>query len=108
MPPRQGILARLRAKVADGQPIIGGRAGHRAQRDIWLPRPSCFRYDGQPFDDSEARAALLEALRHNRASVRLVELDCHINDPEFADAAAHELLEHLRQASTPSSLHAST
>ncbi len=27
MPPRQGILARLRAKVAAGQPIIGGGAG---------------------------------------------------------------------------------
>jgi uncharacterized protein (UPF0261 family) len=64
--------------------------------------------EGQPFDDSEARAALLEALRRNRAGVPLVELDYHINDPEFADAAAHRLLELLRQASTPSSLHAST
>ena len=40
--------------------------------------------------------------------VPLVELDYHINDPEFADAAAHRLLELLRQASTPSSLQAST
>gem|GEM_PF-3806745 len=64
--------------------------------------------EGQPFDDSVARMALLDALRSNRAGVPLVELDYHINDPEFADAAAHRLLELLRQASTPSSLQAST
>jgi uncharacterized protein (UPF0261 family) len=64
--------------------------------------------EGQPFDDPTARAALLEALRRNRAGVPLVELDHHINEPAFAEAAAHRLLELLRQASTPSSLHAST
>jgi uncharacterized protein (UPF0261 family) len=64
--------------------------------------------EDQPFGDPEARAALLEALRRNQPGVPLIALDYHINDCEFAEAAAHMLLELLRQASTPSSLQAST
>jgi uncharacterized protein (UPF0261 family) len=63
---------------------------------------------GQPFDDTAAREALLDALRRNHGTVELIELDRHINDPEFAEAAAAKLIKLLRQASTPSSLHAST
>jgi uncharacterized protein (UPF0261 family) len=66
--------------------------------------------EGQPFDDRPAREALLDALRRNHASVELIELDQHINDPEFAEAAARKLIDLLdkrRQASTPRSLHAS-
>ena len=49
--------------------------------------------EGQPFHDPAADAALFEALRANvRPPVELVELDLHINDPEFADAVADALL----------------
>ncbi|MCC5908284.1 MAG: Tm-1-like ATP-binding domain-containing protein [Balneolaceae bacterium] len=49
--------------------------------------------DGQPFYDPEADQALFETLRGSiAANVRLIELDLNINDPEFAKAAADELL----------------
>jgi uncharacterized protein (UPF0261 family) len=49
--------------------------------------------DGGPFDDPSAREALFAALREYHDGVELIELDCHINDPEFADAAAAKLIE---------------
>jgi uncharacterized protein (UPF0261 family) len=52
---------------------------------------------GQPFYFPEANEALFEALRQNiRPPVELVELDLHINDPEFALAMADHLLEMLK------------
>lgn len=47
---------------------------------------------GQPFDDPAARAALLAGLRATLEGVELVELDCHINDPQFAAEAVSRLL----------------
>jgi uncharacterized protein (UPF0261 family) len=47
--------------------------------------------EGQPFDDSMARKALFSAIRASLRGKKLVELDLHINDPAFADAAAREL-----------------
>lgn len=56
---------------------------------------------GQPFDDPAARRALFSALRRSAPQLEIQELDCHINDPQFAVAAAGRLLELLgsRQAS---------
>lgn len=51
---------------------------------------------GQSFDDPQARQALYDAIRQNHGAVELIEMDCHINDREFAAAAAHKLLEFLR------------
>jgi uncharacterized protein (UPF0261 family) len=51
---------------------------------------------GQPFDDPEARAALFAAIRANLRTGKLVELDLHINDAAFADAAARELTALMR------------
>ena len=49
--------------------------------------------EGQPFHDPAADAALFTALkRHAAANVAVRELDLHINDPDFADAIAAELL----------------
>ena len=56
--------------------------------------------EGQPFDDPTAREALFDAIRNNRGDVELNELPCHINDPEFADAAAGRLIE-LMGVKTP-------
>jgi uncharacterized protein (UPF0261 family) len=50
---------------------------------------------GQPFDDPAAREALFAGLRgelKTSANVELVELDMHINDSAFAEAAANKLL----------------
>lgn len=53
---------------------------------------------GQPFHDPEADAALFGAIRENLGEgVRLVEMDCEINDPAFAVACAEALLELLER-----------
>ena len=49
--------------------------------------------EGQPFDDPAARRALHEAIRAGLGGANVVELDLHINDAEFADAAAEKLIE---------------
>ncbi len=52
---------------------------------------------GQPFDDPAARAALFDAIRTAAGTVEITELDRHINDPDFAEAAARRLLELMEQ-----------
>jgi uncharacterized protein (UPF0261 family) len=48
---------------------------------------------GQPFFDPVADGSLFDALRaHIGPNVKLLELDRHINDPEFAAAIADEFL----------------
>jgi uncharacterized protein (UPF0261 family) len=52
---------------------------------------------GGPFHWPEADRALYESVRkHLRKDIRVVEVDCVINDPLFADACASELLALLR------------
>ncbi len=52
--------------------------------------------EGQPFHDPEADAALFDALREGLdGSVELVEMDCNVNDPEFAAAMAAKLDEYM-------------
>jgi uncharacterized protein (UPF0261 family) len=48
---------------------------------------------GGPFHDAEADRALFESLReHLRKDIPVIELDCAINDPPFAEACVRELL----------------
>ncbi|MBX7072346.1 MAG: Tm-1-like ATP-binding domain-containing protein [Pirellulales bacterium] len=67
---------------------------------IYFPRRGVSAIDraGAAFDDPEARGALLSGLRETAAGVEIVELDQHINDPEFAGVAARRLIE-LMQSS---------
>jgi uncharacterized protein (UPF0261 family) len=51
---------------------------------------------GQPFDDPEARRALHDAIKSGLPDDRVVELDAHINDPAFAEAAVATLVEMIR------------
>ncbi len=52
--------------------------------------------EGQPFHDPSADEALFNAIRENlRKDIPLVELDCVINSPAFAEACAKALLENL-------------
>lgn len=58
---------------------------------------------GQPFADPAADAALFESLRAGCAhaeNLELIELDLHINDPAFAEAAARKLLGFLETEPT--------
>ena len=57
--------------------------------------------EGQPFDDPAARKALHDAIRFGVHGISVTELDLHINDPEFADAAANKLLELMRMNEQP-------
>ena len=65
---------------------------------VLLPQRGVSAIDrtGQPFDDPVARKALHDAIREGLKGAMVAELDLHINDPEFADAAAQKLLELMR------------
>ncbi len=57
---------------------------------------------GQPFHDPAADQALFTALKDNlRHDIPVRELDCLINDPEFADACVRELQHLLARAPLP-------
>ena len=59
---------------------------------------------GQPFDNPLARKSLFDALRgafEDTATHKLIEIDCHINDPAFAEAALgafHDIAGHSQGA----------
>lgn len=57
--------------------------------------------EGGPFHDAHADAALFTSLtNHLRQGVRVIDCDCNINAPEFAQACVAELLQNLGQADT--------
>jgi uncharacterized protein (UPF0261 family) len=62
---------------------------------VLLPRQGVSAIDraGQPFDDPVARETLYAELRGRCGNAELIELDAHINDVEFAEAAARKLIE---------------
>lgn len=54
---------------------------------------------GGPFCDPDADRALLQTLRERlRPDIRLIELDCPVNDPAFADRCVDELLANMQAA----------
>lgn len=81
---------------------IGGKLVAAAGRvAVVLPLRGVSALDGagQPFDDPAARAALFSAIRSSADNrCEILELDLHINDREFAEAAANKLLELMRSA----------
>jgi uncharacterized protein (UPF0261 family) len=84
--------------LALGREIGRKLASARGAARILFPQRgvSAIDRDGQPFDDRAAREALLRGLRESQDRVPLVELDLHINDAAFAEAAANALIEMLR------------
>jgi uncharacterized protein (UPF0261 family) len=53
---------------------------------------------GQKFHDPAADAALFNAIKSDlRKDIPLIEMDCAINDPPFAEACARELLRNLQK-----------
>src|SRR5262249_33833894 len=69
-------------------------ASSKGPTTVLLPRLGVSALDrgGEPFDDSEARQALFSSLRAAAGSVPIDELDLHINDRAFAEAAAARLM----------------
>ncbi|MFO0867572.1 MAG: Tm-1-like ATP-binding domain-containing protein [Pirellulales bacterium] len=78
-------------------------AAARGPSALLLPARGVSAIDrtGQPFDDPPARRALFDALRSHAGSVAVTELDCHINDPEFAETAVSQLLTLLSSVTAP-------
>ncbi len=79
-----------------GQEIAQKASAARGPTAILVPLRgvSAIDREGGPFWWPEADAALFQSLRNwIGPQVRLIELDLHINDPAFADAAARTLLE---------------
>ncbi|MBX7166745.1 MAG: Tm-1-like ATP-binding domain-containing protein [Pirellulales bacterium] len=74
----------------------------RGPSAILLPRRgvSAIDREGQPFDDPQARSALFASIRRNCGDCPVTELDLHINDAAFAEAAAQRLIA-LMQAPHP-------
>lgn len=65
---------------------------------IMLPLQGVSAIDraGASFDDPPARQALFRAIRENHGGVELMELDYHINDAAFAEAAAAQLIQLMK------------
>jgi uncharacterized protein (UPF0261 family) len=87
-----------------GKEIAEKASAARGPTAILVPRRgvSAIDREGQPFWWPEADQALFQSLRHWLAPhVRLLELDLHINDPAFAQAAAQTLLDLLQQQQAP-------
>ncbi|HVX12962.1 MAG TPA: Tm-1-like ATP-binding domain-containing protein [Pirellulales bacterium] len=57
--------------------------------------------EGQPFDDPCARRALFDAICKSAGGTEIVKFDGHINDGEFATAAAKKLLSLLNVPANP-------
>jgi len=93
----------MRTTIAENR-LLGAEIARKATAatgpvKILLPLQgvSAIDADGQPFDDSEAREALFESIHAYCGAVDVFEIDRHINDAEFATAAATALLEMLQQ-----------
>ena len=77
-----------------GEEIGRKLSGSTGPACVLLPLQGVSAIDraGQPFDDPAARAALFAGIRSTLRNIECVELDCHINDPQFAEAAANKLM----------------
>jgi uncharacterized protein (UPF0261 family) len=85
-----------------GKEIAEKASSARGRTTILVPLRgvSAIDREGQPFWWPEADQALFQSLRHwISPHVTLLELDVHINDPEFAATAAEQLLKIMRSDS---------
>ena len=81
--------------AAIGADIARKLAGASGPVAVLLPARgvSAIDREGQPFDDPAARRALHDAIKVGLPATAVTELDLHINDPEFAEAAAQKMIE---------------
>ena len=81
--------------TAIGKDLASKLATSTGPVTILLPTRGVSALDGtgQPFDDVAARRALFDGVRAAAESTNVRELDLHINDPEFDEACARELLD---------------
>ncbi|HUR47735.1 MAG TPA: Tm-1-like ATP-binding domain-containing protein [Candidatus Saccharimonadales bacterium] len=83
-----------------GRIIAGKLNGSRGPVTVLLPRKaiSVISAAGQKFQDAAADLALFDAIKATlRKDIQVIELDCAINDPIFAEACANSLLTNIAQ-----------
>ena len=87
--------------------LIGEEIGRKAAAatgpvSILLPRQGISAIDkvGQPFHDANAREALFNGIRATSGETEVIEVDQHINDTQFAEAAAKKLLQLIERSTT--------
>lgn len=83
-----------------GARIAGQLAGARGPTVLVLPLGgvSAIDAEGQPFHDPQADRALFETLcEHAPPNVEVVEVDAHVNAPEFASVLSDHLLRLLEE-----------
>jgi uncharacterized protein (UPF0261 family) len=83
-----------------GERIASILSRAKAAATVMLPLKGISALDapGFPFFDPEADAALFDAIESGlkgSTNVRVIKLDLHINDPQFADASVNELINML-------------
>ncbi|MDA1050517.1 MAG: Tm-1-like ATP-binding domain-containing protein [Planctomycetota bacterium] len=95
----------LMRTTAEENAMLGQEIGHKVSSSrgpaaIMLPLKGVSAIDraGEPFEDPAARKALFDAIRSSHGGVPLVERDEHINDPTFAEAAAHKLIQLMKSS----------
>jgi uncharacterized protein (UPF0261 family) len=93
----------LRTNVAEntriGEMIAAAANAATAPVTILLPLRGVSMLDseGNQFWDPEADRACFDAIRHNlKPGIPVIEMDNNINDPEFAQACAQQLLDMLK------------
>jgi uncharacterized protein (UPF0261 family) len=96
----------LMRTTADECAAIGAEIGRKLAAStgpaaVFVPKLGVSAIDrtGQPFDEPAARGALVAALRAAAPALEIQEFDYHINDADFAQAAAARLIEMLRAQS---------
>jgi uncharacterized protein (UPF0261 family) len=86
--------------AAIGRDIATKLSAARGPVAVLLPALGVSAIDktGQPFDDPIARRVLHDSIRDGLRNADVTELDLHINDPEFADAAAQKLIAMMKKS----------
>lgn len=100
---RHNATVTLMRTTKDENAMLGQEIGHKVSESkgpaaIMLPLEgvSAIDCEGESFDDPRARKALFDAIRSSHGRVELVELDLHINDNAFAEAAANKLIQLMK------------
>jgi uncharacterized protein (UPF0261 family) len=60
--------------------------------------------EGEPLYDEEGNLAYLRSLKENIAGVKVIEIDAHINDAEFANSAAQTMVKLLSDTKSSSKI----
>jgi uncharacterized protein (UPF0261 family) len=71
---------------------------------VLIPRKaiSVISAPGQKFNDPEADKALFDGIKSRlRKDIEVIEMDCAINDPAFAEACANALLKNMATRKQP-------